>query len=136
MKKILLLAMFLLSFFSNGQESNLDCVFVYELKASIEGTTFLDTSVKFDWDFSKLDIKEDEVTIEIIPILDCFNNDSASDFRETIFIKSNEKGFKTKGSKSIKHLDMMAKCFKYRMQIVNSDCVETSEWEFVSFFDN
>ena len=66
--------------------------------------------------FSSLDVRGKEITIEVVSILDCFNGENASDFKSQ-FSVLNKDNFSIKGSYQLIHLDLMAKCFKWRVVV-------------------
>jgi len=134
MKKIFLLTVF--CFVSAVQSQNklendsplLKCIKVEQLK-----------DAKFDfiknatitWDFSELELNNTDVSIEVVSILDCFNKEQAVDFKEqfTILSKNN---FSLKGSKQLNHLELMAKCFKFRL-VASGNETRVSDWFYLSF---
>lgn len=134
MKKILLLAIF--SFVSSVQAQN-----------RIENNSPLLKSIKveqlqdakFDfiknasiaWDFSELELNNTEVSIEVVTILDCFNGEQASQFNDQFTILSKE-NFSLKGSKQLIHIELMAKCFKWRLVAKGSE-TSVSDWLYFSF---
>ena len=83
------------------------------------------------WAFSKIDISKSKFSIEIVTIYDCFNGEQASDFKEQFFILSQD-NFILKGSKQLNHLELMAKCFKWRL-VDRGDDSKVSEWFYFSF---
>ncbi len=134
MKKILLLAIF--SFVSSLQAQN-----------RIENNSPLLKSIKveqlqdakFDfiknasiaWDFSELELNNTEVSIEVVTILDCFNGEQASQFKDQFTILSKE-NFSVKGSTQLIHLELMAKCLKWRLVAKGSE-TSVSDWFYFSF---
>lgn len=83
------------------------------------------------WDFSTFELGTTELSIEVVTILDCFNAEQASQFKEqfTILSKNN---FTLKGKTQLMHLDLMAKCFKYRLVVKNSETF-VSDWFYFTF---
>jgi hypothetical protein len=67
----------------------------------------------------------------VITILDCFNGVQAAEFKDqfTILSKGN---FSLKGSSQLNHLELMAKCFKWRLVKSDSETV-VSDWVYFSF---
>ena len=130
--------LFVLStFWSNAQAQDSNCNFNYQISISPTKSNLLESlqDAQMNWDFSKLKLSKDlTVTIEVVPVLDCFNGEKASDFMETILISSNDSGFKNKGSFLFKHEDVMSKCFKWRVIVKSKSCTETSNWNYFSFF--
>lgn len=137
MKKYLLLLILFLSFSAFSQEKTSNCKFEFDLKLKGNEDNLAnpkEASVDLNWDFSKLNLKKAKVSIELVPVLDCHKKDNASNLKDTIYIEVNSKEFKRKDTKKIKHLDLMAKCFKYRVVITSSDCNYTTDWKFYSYF--
>ncbi len=139
MKKNLLLLLLVFSSLSFSQSNQNNCNFDFKLEligqdADENLGNPKEAFVTFNWDFTTLNLVNDKVTIEIVPILDCFNGDKATLFTDSFFIKSSDEDFKTKGQKQIKHLELKAKCFRYRVIISDSDCKETSDWKYYSYF--
>jgi len=137
MKKLFFITLFL--FYLNNlkaQMSNTLCGFNYEINVSPVESELLSSiqEAQMSWDFSNINFnKKLIVTIEIIPIYDCFNNESAVDFKETIRISSNDTKFNKSGGFLFKHIDMMTKCFKWRVIMNSVHCVETSNWQYFSY---
>jgi hypothetical protein len=124
------------AFLSNAQEQNSNCDFNYQINISPTKSDLLESlqEAQMNWDFSKVKLNKDSViTIEVLPIFDCFNGQNASDFKEIIIIKSSDSKFKSKGGYLFKHLDLMSKCFKWRVIIKSSNCEEISDWKYYSF---
>lgn len=88
-------------------------------------------NASFSWDFSTIDISKSKLTIEVVTIYDCFNGEQASDFKEQFSIVSPE-NFTLKGSKQLNHLELMTKCFKWRL-VDRGDDPKVSEWFYFSF---
>ena len=90
------------------------------------------TNAKILWDFSSLDLQRNQVSIEVITIYDCFNGTNASDFKSQFTIL-NKDNFSVKGSHKLIHLELMAKCFKWRVVVKGNNGEQTSEWSYFSF---
>jgi hypothetical protein len=139
MKKIVLIFVFAIMGSAYAQQNSKICNFEYNV-SSIETIDDAKKGIyqsEITWDFKKLNLKNIVCTIEIVPILDCFNGMEASNFKNTIFISSKDESFQPKDSKIIKHLEIMSKCYKWRTVIVDSknSCQETSEWKYCSFLN-
>ena len=89
-------------------------------------------NAKISWDFSSIDLAKKDVSIEVITIYDCFNGENASDFKETISVLSKE-NFVKKGSRDLIHIELMAKCFKWRLVLVENNQTKVSDWSYFSF---
>ena len=89
-------------------------------------------NAKISWDFSGIDLAKKNVSIEVITIYDCFNGENASDFKETISVLSKE-NFVKNGSRELIHVELMAKCFKWRLVLVENNQTKVSDWSYFSF---
>ena len=89
-------------------------------------------NAKISWDFSGLDLSNKNVSIEVVTIYDCFNGENASDFKETISVLSKE-NFVKNGSRELIHVELMAKCFKWRLVLVENNQTKVSDWSYFSF---
>lgn len=83
------------------------------------------------WDFSELEINTTDISIEVVTILDCFNGEQASEFKDQFTILSKE-NFSLKGSTQLNHLELMAKCLKWRLVAKGSE-TSVSDWFYFSF---
>lgn len=137
MKKTYTIFLFLLTFFAFSQEIK-GCKFDYKLNLISGGDNEINLTeafVSLDWDFSKIKEKNASISIEIVPILDCFKDENAILFKDEILIKIDSKDFLKKDKKTLKHIDLMSKCFKYRVVINSNNCKEISDWKFYSYFN-
>ena len=135
MKKVLLFGIFL--FFQYGfAQTMLD-----KKDAVIKGVKIeslqdpkLDfiNNAKISWDFSSLDLTNKSVSIEVVTIYDCFNGENASDFKETISVL-NKENFTKQGSRDLIHVELMAKCLKWRLVLVENNQTKVSDWSYFSF---
>ncbi len=135
MKKVLLFGIFL--FFQYGfAQTMLD-----KKDAVIKGVKIeslqdpkLDfiNNAKISWDFSSLDLTNKTVSIEVVTIYDCFNGENASDFKETISVL-NKENFTKQGSRDLIHVELMAKCLKWRLVLVENNQTKVSNWSYFSF---
>ena len=135
MKKVLLFGIFL--FFQYGFSQTMldkkDAVFKGVKIESLQDPK-LDfiNNAKISWDFSGIDLAKKNVSIEVITIYDCFNGENASDFKETISVLSKE-NFVKNGSRELIHVELMAKCFKWRLVLVENNQTKVSDWSYFSF---
>ena len=135
MKKVLLFGIFL--FFQYGFSQTMldknDAVFKGVKIESLQDPK-LDfiNNAKISWDFSGIDLAKKNVSIEVITIYDCFNGENASDFKETISVLSKE-NFVKNGSRDLIHVELMAKCFKWRLVLVENNQTKVSDWSYFSF---
>lgn len=138
MKKYLLLLFLITSSISFSQTAISKTKFDYVLNLTKKVNDINDAinaSVTLEWDFSKINLNSTEVKIEIVPNLDCFNQSGVSQLREPLFLNIDSKEFKSKDFKILKHIDIKAKCFKYRVHITSDTSKETSEWNDYLFFN-
>ena len=135
MKKVLLFGFFLfLQYgFSQTMLDKNDAVFKGVKIESLQDPK-LDfiNNAKISWDFSTLDLRNKNVSIEVVTIYDCFNGENASDFKETIQVL-NKENFVKKGSRDLIHIELMAKCFKWRLVLVENNQTKVSDWSYISF---
>lgn len=135
MKKVLLFGIFL--FFQFGfSQTNLNANDALLKGVKLEKfpdskLNYIDNA-KISWDFSNIDITNKKVSIEVVTIYDCFNGENASDFKETINVL-NEDNFTVSGFRDLIHLDLLAKCFKWRILSVENGETKVSEWSYLSF---
>ena len=135
MKKVLLFGFFLfLQYgFSQTMLDKNDAVFKGVKIVSLQDPKFdLINNAKISWDFSGIDLAKKNVSIEVITIYDCFNGENASDFKETISVLSKE-NFVKNGSRDLIHVELMAKCFKWRLVLVENNQTKVSDWSYFSF---
>lgn len=137
MKKILLLFAFISFAIVNAQDKGKDCEFNFKVSSNmiLEDEVRSIYKAEIQWDFSKLNLKNTTCVIEIIPIKDCVNELNAIKFKDSIVVSSKDENFAVKGTKSLNHIDLMSKCFKWRVVITNekTSCVETTDWKYSSF---
>lgn len=134
MKQIYILAFF---YFANlGYSQNKidnESPFLKNIKVEKLNDKKLDyiQNASISWDFSAVDLNNSKLSIEVVTIFDCFNGNQASDFKQQFTILS-EDDFTLKGSAQLIHLDLMAKCFKWRLVDRGADS-KVSEWSYFSF---
>lgn len=134
MKKIFLLAVLCFVSFSKAQNriAN-DSPFLKNIKIEKLQDQQFDfiQNASIEWDFRTLDLNNTNLSIELITILDCFNGEQASEFKQQFTVLSGE-NFYLKGSKQLIHLELMAKCFKWRL-VANGTETSVSDWFYFSF---
>lgn len=135
MKKVLLFGIFL--FFQFGfSQTNLNANDALLKGVKLEKfpdskLNYIDNA-KISWDFSNIDITNKKVSIEVVTIYDCFNGENASDFKETISVL-NKENFIKQGSRDLIHVELMAKCLKWRLVLVENNQTKVSDWSYFSF---
>ena len=135
MKKVLLFGIFL--FFQYGFSQTMldknDAIFKGVKIENLQDPKFdYINNAKISWDFSNIDITNKKVSIEVVTIYDCFNGVNATDFKETINVLSDE-NFSVSGSRDLIHLDLLAKCFKWRVLSYENGETKISQWSYFSF---
>lgn len=135
MKKILQFAILLVAFSSHSQEK-LDNNSIYVKAVKVEKIPEVKVesinNAKISWDFSSVDLQGKQVSIEVISIYDCFNGESATDFKSQFSILSKD-NFSVKGSHQLDHLELEAKCFKFRIIVKESNKEQASDWSYFMF---
>lgn len=134
MKKTLLLVV--LCFVSFGYTQNRienDSPFLKNIKVeNLQDPNFnYIQNANIAWDFRTLDLNNINLSIEVVTILDCFNGEQASDFKQKLTVLS-EENFSLNGSSQLNHLELMAKCFKWRL-VANGTETGVSDWFYFSF---
>ena len=84
-------------------------------------------NAKISWNFSNLDLTNKKISIEVVTIFDCFNGENASDFKETITIL-NKDNFVVKGNRDLIHVEVGAKCLKWRVVVIENNETKVSNW--------
>lgn len=133
-KLLLVLSVLCFVNFAHAQEVRRNCnsEYAFELTSSDEFASNRDKFVTFSWNLSNTkDYKSGNVKIEIVPILDCWEELEGSRFRDLITLPLKE----VKGSMKVSHVKMRAKCFKWRIVFNATSCKETTDWEYYSFID-
>lgn len=134
MKKTLLLLVLCFVCFGNAQNKiENDSPFLKNIKVEkLQDPNFnYIQNATIAWDFSTLELNDANLSIEVITILDCFNGEQASDFKQQLTVLS-EENFSLKGSTQLIHVELMAKCFKWRL-VANGTETRVSDWFYFSF---
>lgn len=134
MKKIFLLAIFY--FVSSGYAQNRienNSPLLKKIKVdNVQDTNFnFVQNASISWDFSGQELSNTDLSIEVVTILDCFNGEQASEFKDQFTVLSKE-GFSLIGNTQLNHLELMAKCFKWRLVSKTSETA-VSDWFYFSF---
>ena len=135
MKKILLLSVILLFQFGFSQtklDTNSPILKGVKVEKLEDSKFDYINNAKITWDFSKTNLKGKEVSIEVVTIYDCFNGEKASDFKSQFSILDKD-NFTTKGNHQLIHVDLMAKCFKWRVIVQGANEKQFSDWSYFSF---
>lgn len=87
-----------------------------------------------EYDFSELSGKGAVISLEVIPIMDCWNEVGGEQLKDKNVIRVEESGLK--GSATFRVVEMAAKCFKWRFVIDAEGCHEETAWTFQSIIPN
>jgi hypothetical protein len=134
MKKIFLLAIF---YFVSSSYAQNRIENTSPLLKKIKVENVQDPNFKFvqnasiSWDFNGLELNNTDLSIEVVTILDCFNGEQASEFKDQFSVLTKE-NFSLSGNTQLNHLDLMAKCFKWRL-VSKTSVTAVSDWFYFSF---
>jgi hypothetical protein len=134
MKKIFLLAIF---YFVSSSYAQNRIENTSPLLKKIKVENVQDLNFKFvqnssiSWDFNGLELNNADLSIEVVTILDCFNGEQASEFKDQFSVLSKE-NFSLKGNTQLNHIELMAKCIKWRLVSKTSETA-VSDWFYFSF---
>lgn len=134
MKKIFLLAIFyfVTSSYAQNRIENTSPLLKKIKVEKVQDTNFnFVQNATISWDFTGQDLNNTDLSIEVVTILDCFNGEQASEFKDQFMILSKE-GFSLVGNTQLNHIELMAKCFKWRLVAKTSDTA-VSDWFYFSF---
>jgi len=134
MKKIFLLAIFYFvsSSYAQNRIENTSPLLKKIKVEKVQDTNFnFVQNASVSWDFTGQDLNNTDLSIEVVTILDCFNGEQASEFKDQFTILSKE-GFSLVGNTQLNHIELMAKCFKWRLVAKTSDTA-VSDWFYFSF---
>lgn len=135
MKKVLLLSLIL--FFQLGYsqiklENNSPILKRIKLEKIDDSKFDYINNANITWDFSSVDLSNKQVSIEVVTIYDCFNGENSSDFKSQFSILNSE-NFSTKGNHQLIHVELMAKCFKWRVVVKGVEEEQVSDWSYFMF---
>ena len=134
MKKILLLVLFYFvsaGYAQNKIENNSPLLGKIKVEKLQDANFNFIQNASISWNFSQIELNNAALSIEVVTILDCFNGEQASEFKDQFTILSKE-SFSLVGTTQLNHLELMAKCFKWRLVSKTSD-TSASEWFYFSF---
>lgn len=122
----------MISQFIYSQE-NIDCNANYkaEIAEYTKEDVYSDKFAIVNWDFSE--VKDASIKIEIVPILDCFHKEKAVTYKDTFILNIGNAENGIAGSKILSHLEMMSKCFKWRVIVNKTNCEKISDWQYHNF---
>ncbi len=118
-------------FIYSQENTNCNVNYKAEIVECPKETTNAEKYAIVNWDFSE--VVDASIKIEIVPILDCFNKDNAVSYKDAIFLNIviDENGII--GSKKLIHVEMMSKCFKWRVIVTKTNCEKISNWQYHYF---
>ena len=122
-----------ISFSVRAQNAVNPCNFEYsvELIGCDENVSNSEKFATFKWDFTNPVLNDATMKIEVVPILDCWEELNAKQLRETISIAVEQSG--RKGNAQVKMMPIQAKCFKWRTVITKQQCTSESDWKYHAF---
>ena len=74
-----------------------------------------------------------KIYLEIVPIMDCFNNLDAKDLKKTIFVDLKSESIKKINNHMITHKGLASKCFKWRIRFVGKQGNQMTSWNYHLF---
>jgi hypothetical protein len=98
-------------------------------------TSYADTYANIKWDSSLVskDTSLSKIYLEIVPIMDCFNNLDAKDLKKTIFVDLKSESIKKINNHMITHKGLASKCFKWRIRFVGKQGNQMTSWNYHLF---
>ena len=137
--KVKLLFTYLLVSFSmimHAQEAKSSCNFEYTIQAEKNTDEYEINGglVNFKWDISKID-PSDMISIEIVKIFDCPKGIDGVQTESYTLLNLKSEDLINKNSFEIKHVEMIAKCFKWRDVLKSDTCQEKTNWNYYSYID-
>jgi hypothetical protein len=109
--------------------------FKINLIESSTSTPYIDTfaNVKWDSDLVNKNTSLSKIYLEIVPIMDCFNNLDAKDLRKTFFVDLKTESTKSISNYMITHKSLLSKCFKWRVRFVGKQGNQMTSWNYHLF---
>lgn len=127
-----MLLILIIPVFVVAQKSSNNCEFNFEIAAvSANKIGASDLIAEINWDFNEILKTSKSIVVEVVPIIDCFKKEDASDFKKTILYKINSQN--AKSTVEISHLNLMTKCFKFRVILKTVSCEKTTDWTYYNF---
>lgn len=135
MKRLYLFCVFVcISFNVNAQNTENPCNFQFStevVKCGDEVANHLRFAT-LKWDFTDVSTAQATTKIEIVPILDCWEEINGKQFRDMVTIDIDAAHLK--GQTEITLRNLTAKCFKWRTVITSQGgCVTETIWKYHSF---
>lgn len=109
--------------------------FKINLIESSSSTSYIDTYANVRWDVSLVNKETSlsKIYLEIVPIMDCWNNVNATDLKKTIFIDLKNESVKNVNNHMITHKNLASKCFKWRIRFVGKQGNQMTSWNYHLF---
>ena len=115
-----------------AQKSNNNCDFNFEIAAvSANKIGVSDLIAKINWDFNEALKSSKSIVVEVVPIIDCYKSEDATDFKKNILYTINSQN--AKSTVEVSHLNLMTKCFKFRVILKTASCEKTTDWTYYNF---
>lgn len=109
--------------------------FKINLTESPASTSYIDTYANLKWDAGLINKETSlsKIYLEIVPIMDCWNNVNATDLKKTIFIDLKSESVKKVNNHMITHKNLASKCFKWRIRFVGKQGNQMTSWNYHLF---
>lgn len=133
-KILVILLIFNFGFAQNKTNFSLDN-FKINLTESPLSTQYIDTYANVEWDTALVnkDTSLSKIYLEIVPIMDCFNNLDAKDLKTTIFVDLKTESKNKLSNYRITHKELASKCFKWRVRFVGKQGNQMTSWNYHLF---
>ena len=133
-KLFVLLVLCNFSFAQTKSKFTLDC-FKINLIESSPSTSYSETYANLKWDSNLVNKNTslNKIYLEIVPIMDCWNNLDAKDLKKTIFIDLKNESAKQLSNYMITHKGLVSKCFKWRIRFVGKQGNQMTSWNYHLF---
>jgi hypothetical protein len=133
-KLLILLVLCNFSYAQTKSKFNLEN-FKINLVESSPSTSYSNTFAKLNWDHNLVNKNTslNKIYLEIVPIMDCWNNLNAKDLKKTIFVELKSESAKNISNYMITHKDLASKCFKWRIRFVSKQENQMTSWNYHLF---
>lgn len=109
--------------------------FKINLVESSTTTSYSNTYAQLNWDANLMNKNTslNKIYLEIVPIMDCWNNLNAKDLKKTIFVELKGESAKNINNYMITHKGLASKCFKWRIRFVSKKENQMTSWNYHLF---
>jgi hypothetical protein len=109
--------------------------FKIKLIESPVSSSYIDTYAEIKWDSNLVNKTTTlmKLYLEIVPIMDCWNNVEAKDLKTTIFVELKSKSAINIDNYMITHKDLFSKCFKWRVRFEGTQGNQFTSWDYHLF---